>query len=207
MNIMIEHITLGTKETFYFDYNGEPLPLRPISSFELDECFYKGLAYADSEIAELVVNIKLGLISVKSKIDYDNKKLAELKKYFDSIDYWIVFYGMKDFQDIDFSKEIDNMPKGLEEIKKMQHIHKIASKILTYSYQKQEVIKEIIKTDEGKTIANIVFYLNVPLCEFGSLTKLQRDFLILSKLDSTTKKDISKSGDKMDIRTLVRDIV
>jgi len=104
---------------------------------------------------------------------------------------------MKDFQDEDFSLEL---------IKKMEHVHKIATQIMSYSYQPKEVIEEVIKTDEGKLIANVVFYLNVPLSEFGSLTKLQRDFLILSKI-KPKEKDISKTGDTMDLRELLGGIV
>jgi len=38
---ILKHITLGTDEVLYYPYNGgkEPLPLRPLSSFELDQCF------------------------------------------------------------------------------------------------------------------------------------------------------------------------
>lgn len=206
---MIKHITLGTKEVFFYNYNGEQLPLRPISSFELDDCFFKSLYFADKEIADLVVKIKLSLVSIKDNWEYDNKRLAELKKYFDDLDYWIVYHAMKDFQDIDFQKPEDGFPKGIKLVRQMQHIHEIATEVLTYSYQPKEIIQEIIKTDDGETVATILFTLNIPLADFGNLTQLQKDFLILSKIEKTKPKrrKISKTGDKMDIRELLKGMI
>jgi len=206
---MIKHITLGTKEVFFFNYNGEQLPLRPISSYELDDCFYKSLVGADEEIADLVVKLKLSLIKPQDKIEVSNKKLAELKKYFDRLDYWIVYYGMKDFQDLDFQKLEREFPKGIKIVQQMQHIHKMATKILTFSYQPKEIIEEIVRDEEGEIVASIVFNLNVPLSELAGMTKLQRDFLILSKTKGKkpVKHTISKSGDKMDIRELLGGVV
>ena len=89
---MMKHISLGTNEVFYYNYFGEQLPLRPITTTELDECFYNALAFADQEIAELVVKFKLRLIKPKTQLQIDNKKYAELQKYHDNIDYWIVFF-------------------------------------------------------------------------------------------------------------------
>ena len=201
---MINHITLGTKEVFYFDYNGEQLPLRPISSYELDQCFYYSLIFADSEVSDFVIKLKLGIINPQAKIDIDNSKYAEIKKYFDSLDYWIVYYGMKDFQDFDFQKETNKIPNGIEIVKEMDFVHEISSEILSYSYQPKEVIKEIIKDEEGKLIATVVFNLNVPLSDFASMTKLQRDFLILSKIGNGRSSNISKTGDTIKIGDLLR---
>jgi len=206
---MLKHITLGTKEVFYYNYNGESLPLRPISSFELDQCFYNSLVFAEEEVSELVVKLKLSLIDPKSKIDINNKKYADLKKFYDLIDYWIVYYSMKDFQDEDFSKPKNGIPSGFLLVKKMNDIHKIAKTILHSSYQPKEVIEEIIKDGSGKLIAKIVFNLNVPLAEFSKITKLQRDFLVLSKIDleKPIPHIISKTGDKVSFRDVLRGMV
>lgn len=204
---MIKHISLGTKEVFYFDYDGEQLPLRPISSFELDESFNNALLNAEDEIAELVVKIKLSLVDLKSKIDIDNKKFANLKKFYELVDYWIVFFAMKDFQDEDFTKPDGIFPSGFNNILKMKHVHDIAKKILNFSYQPKEVIQEIVKNEEGKIIASIVFNLNVPLAEYSKLTKLQRDFLILSKFSTKTEHVISKTGDKADLRDILKGVI
>ena len=211
--MMIKHITLGTKEVFFFNYEGEQLPLRPISSYELDQCFFNALYDADEEIAKLVVDLKLGLIKATSYINYDNKKLANLKKYFDDIDYWIVYYGVKDYQELEFQAPDKNgHPTGFNIIRKMRHIHEIASKILNYSYQPREVIQEIIKSEEGKLIGTVTFSLNVPLAEASEMTKLQRDFLILSKIDrnkaiSKPKRTISKTGDKINLLELMGKVI
>jgi len=207
---MIKHISLGTNEVFYYNYFGEQMPLRPISTFELDECFYNALRYAEDEIAELVVNLKLRLITPKTQIKFDNKKYAELQKYYNNLDYWIVFFAMKDFQDEEFSKPIDGIPSGLHLVRKMRHIHKIAKLILSTSYQPKDVIQEIIKTSDGKVLASIIFNLNIPLNDYSKITKLQRDFLVLSKSDMMgigAPHKVSKSGDKAKLRKKLKDVV
>jgi len=198
---MIKHIIHGINEVIYFNYNGEKIPLRPISSYELDQCFYKALKNADKKTAEIFLKLKMGIIKGSQKITYDNNLLAELRNYFDNLDYWVVYYGMKDFQDDSFS---------IEDVKKMQHVHEIATRIYGSSYQTKEIIEEIIKDKEGRHIATIVFNLNVPLNELSKLTKLQRDFLILSKLDKQQpRKDhsLSKTGDTMKLGDILGGLV
>ena len=204
---MIKHISLGTNEVFYYNYFGEQLPLRPITTTELDECFYKALAFADQEIADMVVKFKLRLIKPKTQVKIDNKKYAELQKYHDNIDYWIVFFAMKDFQDEDFTKPENGIPRGLHLVRKMRNIHLIARSILDTSYQPKEVIQEIVRSDDGKIVASIVFNLNVSLAEFSKMTKLQRDFLVLSKLGGGESHKISKSGDKVKIRGKLKSVI
>lgn len=202
---MIRHIQLGINEKFYYDYNGEQLPLRPISSMELDQCFFNALYFTEPNIADLVIKIKLRLIDPKTKIDVDNKKLAQILNYYNNVDYWIVYSAMKDFQDSDFTKE----EKGFNYVKQMRNIHQIAQEVLRHSYQPKEVIQEIIKSDEGKLLATIIFSLNIPLNELSKLTDLQKDFLILSKLEKNKPKKhtISKTGDTTNIQDILRGLV
>ena len=196
---MIRHIKYGTDEVFQFDYNGENLPLRPISSYELDQCFYKTLVHAEKEIGEIFLKLKLGALKPGTIVDYDNEFLAELRDFYDNLDYLVVFYSMKDFQPETFS---------VQDVKKLQHVHEMASKIYGYSYQPKEVVKEIVKDEAGKHVATIVFNLNVPLGKLSELTKLQRDFLILSKLERVSPtRDISKSGDVMNLGDILGDLV
>jgi len=204
---MIKHISLGTSEVFYYNYFGEQLPLRPISTFELDECFYNTLNTTESDIAELVAKLKLCLISPKTEIKIDNKKYAELQKYYKNLDYWIVFFAMKDFQDEEFTKPVAGIPHGIQLVRKMRDVHKIAKTILNASYQPKEVIQEIVRSSDGKILANIVFNLNVPLSDLSKITKLQRDFLILSKSGGGKHRKISRTGDKVKIRTKIRKVV
>ena len=204
---MIKHISLGTNEKIYYNYFGEQLPLRPITTQELDQCFYKALAFAEQEIAELVVKFKLRLVKPKTQIDIDNDRYVELQKYYNDIDYWIVFFAMKDFQDEDFTKPENGIPKGLHLVRKMRNIHLIARTILDASYQPNDVIQEIVRSEDGKILASIVFNLNVPLSEISKMTKLQRDFLVFSKIGGRTPHRISKSGDKLKIRSKIKEVV
>jgi hypothetical protein len=87
---------------------------------------------------------------------------------------------MKDFQDIEFSKpDSSNFePKGMNLVKKMKDVHEIALFILTASYQREEVIKEIFSDDMGREVAYIVYILKQPLATIDKITKLQRDYVI-----------------------------
>lgn len=206
---MIEHIKLGVNEVFYYNYEGEALPLRPISSYEIDESIFRALKKADPKIAEFVVKIKLGLLGMQDTVKIDSKSYADLKKYYNSIDYWFVYHAMKDFQDESFSKTNfeHKVPEGFLKVKKMNYVHDIAKKVLNYSYQPKEVVKEIVKTKEGKVIAKIVFFLNQPLSSnFGDLTKLQRDFLLYSKLQDSHPRSIQKSGEIRKLKKLVGNV-
>ena len=113
---MIRHIKYGTDEVFQFDYNGENLPLRPISSYELDQCFYKTLVHAEKEIGEIFLKLKLGALKPGTIVEYDNEFLAELRDFYDNLDYLVVFYSMKDFQPETFS---------VQDVKKLQNVHEM----------------------------------------------------------------------------------
>ena len=210
---VLKHIKLGVNEVLYYPYNEgkEPLPLRPISSLEFDECFYKSLEFAPSNIAELVIKLKLGLIDKNRNINISDSGYIKLQKFYDSIDYWIVYFAMKDFQDEwfqepDYSAEKTH-PKGFTQILKMKEVHEIASYILDSSYQKREVIEEIFTDETGREVAYLYFYLNVPLADISSMTKLQRDYLIhakgaLRRISAGKKKEAGYviSGQKMTVK-------
>lgn len=210
---VLKHITLGTDEVLYYPYaeGKDPLPLRPISSWELDQCFYKSLRFAPQKIANLVINLKLKIIEPTRDIDVSDDGYAQLQKFYDSIDYWIVYYSMKDFQEEwfqypDFSKE-NVHPKGFYQILKMDNVHEISSFILNSSHQNKEVIKEVFKDESGREVAYMYFYLKVPLTDIKSMTKLQRDYLLnargeLRKISAGRQKEDGYilSGKKMTVK-------
>ena len=184
---VIKHIKLGTSEVLYYPYNegSEPLPLRPISSYEFDQCFYKSLENAPAKIAELVIKIRLKLIDKERDIDVSDKGYASLIRFYDAIDYWVVFYAMKDYQERDFSYvnlEDDLLrPYGYFNVLKMNDVHEIAEYVMDASFKPKEVIKEILTDESGKEMAYIVYFLNQPLTTVKDMTRLQRDYLIFSK--------------------------
>jgi len=188
----LRHIKLGVKEVFYYDYDGNALPLRPISSYELDDCFYKALRYATSNVVDLVLKIRLKLIDKADEVDFSNEDYLSLQRHYDAISYWAVFHSMKDFQNEDFTKPIsfnyEILPKGIFQIRKMNHIHEIADIIVNSSYRPKEFIKQIIKDKNGQEIAYLVFYFNIPLSNITDMTRLQRDYLIYSKGEITKVK-------------------
>lgn len=210
---VIKHITLGTDEVLYYPYNEgkEPLPLRPISSFEFDQCFYKALEFAPNRISNLVIQLKLKLIKPSREIDVTDEGYAQLQAFYDSIDYWVVYFAMKDFQDKWFQKpDYDTEeahPRGFYKILRMIDVHEIANYILDSSYQNKEVIQEVFKDELGREVAYMYFYLKVPLTDIKNMTKLQRDYLINAKgemrkisLGKSKEDGYIISGEKMTVK-------
>ena len=185
----LRHIKLGVKEVFYYDYDSNALPLRPISSYELDDCFYKALGYATANVVDLVIKLRLNLIEKSEQVDFSNEDYLSLQRHYDAISYWVVFHSMKDFQDEDFKKPIledsNIFPKGLLEVRKMNHIHDMANIIINTSHRPKTLIKQLIKDKKGRNIGTLVFYLNIPLADFPNMTRLQRDYLIYYKGEIT----------------------
>jgi len=179
---ILRHIKLGVKEVFYYDYDSNALPLRPISSYELDDCFYKALRGATSKVANLVIKLRLKLIKKADEVDFSNQDYLSLQRHYDAISYWVVFHAMKDFQNEDFSIPIfrkgEVLPKGIFEVRKMNYIHNIANIIINSSYRPKNVLKQIIKDESGREIAYLCLYLNIPLANIPDVTRLQRDYLV-----------------------------
>ena len=209
----LRHIKLGVKEVFYYDYDSNALPLRPISSYELDDCFYKALVYATPKVANLVIKLRLNLIEKSEEVDFANQDYLSLQKHYDAISYWVVFHSMKDFQDEDFKIPIyqndELLPKGMFKIREMRYIHNIANIIVKSSYKPKEFIKQIIKDELGKEVAYLVLYFNVPIANISDITKLQRDFLIYSKGEMRKVKASDKyeiSGKTITIGDLLKKV-
>lgn len=215
---ILKHITLGTNEVLYYPYaeGKEPLPLRPISTWEIDDSFYKALSNTSKNIADFIVKVKLDLIDRKTNISVPNTGYVKLMKFYNTIDYWVVYYAMKDFQSEEFRfpnyEEIEAYPNGFYEILKMTDIHKIAKFVLRASNRNTEVIKEIFTDYTGREVAYLTLFLNVPISEIGNITNLQRDYMIYSKakmpkiVKGEYKKDkYSISGKKMTVKEVLEE--
>jgi len=197
---ILKYITLGTGNVLYYPYNygKEPLPVRSLSSFELDECYYNSLEKCtDNRVASFVVKYRIQMIKGKDKVDLSNELYRELLEFYNEIDYWIVYYGMKDFQNPEFSMpDYDNYgkPKGFSIVKDMIEVHAIATFILSASTQSEDVIKEIFEDGMGREVASLIYYLKIPLGEFSKLTRLQKKFLIYvnGHIHSLTEDEIKE---------------
>jgi len=211
---ILRHIKLGIDEVFYINYDGEPLACRPISSFELDECFYHSLKYLSPRMVDIVIKLRLKLIKGEQEIDppLTSEEYISLQKHYDTFSYWAVYYAMKDFQPDSFNYPIedefgDKIPNGIETLKKMKYIHDITDKILNASYQPKESLKEIISDETGREIGYIVYYLNVPLSDIKNITKLQRDYLMYVKGEIFKVKPKDRymiSGESMTMEDLLK---
>ena len=208
----LKYVKLGINETIYYDYEGNQVPLRPITSIELDDCFFRGLKFAPTNIAKFVVELKLGIAKPKGVINLSNEGYAELVQYYRSVNYWIVYHAMKDFQEEWFkepSNEDQEIPKGYYKVLEMRHVHEMSRLVLSHSTAPEEVIKEVIKTKRGKVLGTLVFNLNVPLTDQAwKLTDLQKQFLYYTKTGGVKKKnvDISISGETMKLSDFIKQV-
>jgi hypothetical protein len=170
---LLDYIRSGIKTTDFFDYNGHILTIRPITSMEVDDAKSHGYQYVDPVLAKVMVQLNLGQIKGTDKLkDVPPKMYINIDKFNRELNYWIVYHGMKDFMPEDFS---------IEDVRKMQYVHKIAKQILSITSTDTKSVVQIIKTEEGQELARLIWRYNVPLVkDITELTPLQHQFLIWS---------------------------
>ena len=81
-------------------YYSNPIKVRSLYAFELDEIEAIALAECSESTAKFILKYKLMSDKTEEEeIDYDKLDINEVKKYFDMIDYYIAFYACRDYQD------------------------------------------------------------------------------------------------------------
>jgi len=191
---MLKYITLGTDCKEYFFYDGKPLPIRPLSSYELDQAFLKAVEGVSPLIFNSVINLKLNL---KENIDIglDKNNYKDFMSYYNEVDYWIVYFAIKDFQEEEFEfpdyegkfkEEFEDWspqkPTGYYYVRKMKYVHEISKNITSMSSQAPDTIMEVLTNSEGKALANLVHTFHQPLnSKAWKLTPLQTYFIYYSR--------------------------
>jgi len=192
MTDILKYIKLGTNSKEWFNYDGEALPIRPLSTYEMDEIL--GMIIKEGitqKTFNSIYKIKFNLFNPLEKVKLSEQNYLEYFKYLNIIDYWMVFHSMKDFQDEDFSKpdynkefrdEFDDWteetPKGFYIVRKMKFIHQLAKDIQDMTSQPLVKLSQVLKNKSGKILASMVFTYHLPLVnEAWKLTPLQEDFL------------------------------
>ena len=192
---MIKYIALGTDCKEYFNYDGKPLPIRPLSTFELDQAFLKAIEGVSPLIFDSVIKHKLGIVDDSKQIKFDKNTYKDFLKYYNEIDYWVVYFSIKDFQeenfsfpdfDGEYSQKFDNWkednPKGYYQVKSMKYIHKLATDIIQMTSQPVEKLMEVLANSEGKVLATMVHSFHQPLAsEAWKLTPLQTTFIFYTR--------------------------
>ena len=188
---LLEYIRKGISYTDFFIYDNYTIKIRPINSLECDKAEHNSLLIkeVDSKLAKFIMQIKLGKISLTTELnDLPSSLYTALRRYYMEIDYWIVYYSMKDFQPEDFK---------IDDVRKMRYVHEIARKVLDMSSNNSEVIMKIVSTEKGQELARIIYEYHVPLTDSAwKLTKLQEEFLYWS--NSSAPKYLGKSWRDID---------
>jgi len=177
---IIDYIRSGIHAHDFFNYDGHPLKLRPLRTIELDDAKINGYKYVSPSMAKLLLNIYIGKIDAKKlRKDFPTSMYKNFDKYYREIDYWIVYHGMKDFCDEDFS---------IDDVREMRYVHDIAKFILSMSSSDSATIRKILQTDEGKNIATIIHIFHQPLAVIKDLTPIQERFLYQSDPSQTPEE-------------------
>jgi len=190
---MIKYIALGTDCKEYFFYDGKPLPIRPLSSYELDQVFLKAAEGVSPLIFDNVINLKLSLKDKEIEINKNNYK--DFMIYYNEIDYWTAYFAIKDFQEEDFQIpdyeeefkdefedwKVEN-PKGYYLVRKMKYVHEISRDVTNMTFRPPEELTEVLTNAEGKTLATLVHQFHQPLnSKAWKLTPLQTYFILYTR--------------------------
>lgn len=219
MDDILKYIKLGTNTKEWFNYDGEPLPIRPLSTHEMDSILEKIIREGITQKTfSSIYKIKHSLID-KETVDITKKQdYLEFLHYFNEIDYWMVYYAMKDFQpemfsQPDFEGKFENddnwkldYPKGYYIVKQMKYVHRIAEDIQYMTSQPLIKLRQVLRNNSGKVLASAVHIFHVPLAnEAWKLTPLQETFLVYSEpgapriLESEDELPGIKAGSLKDI--------
>jgi len=192
---ILKYIKLGTDYKEYFNYDGSPLPIRPLSTYELDEATQEALKGITPLVFESVVKVKLGVLEDDEDIDLEPYLYLDYLKYYNELDYWIVYFGMKDFQEKlfsvpdydgtykkDFLDWDESKPKGYYIVRKMKYVHRLSQDILTMTDTPTIKLVEFLYNNDSKVLASMVHAFHIPLTsEAWKLTPLQTKFIVYTR--------------------------
>jgi len=211
---ILKYIKLGTDYKEYFNYDGSPLPIRPLSTYELDLALRNAIKGISPLVFENVIKTKLNLLEENEDIDLTKENYQDFLTYWNEIDYWTVYFSMKDFQSEEFSMP-DYMeefkddfedwvlfnPKGYYIVRKMKYIHTIAENIISMTSQPTRNLMEVLKNNQGKVLGTMIHQFHIPLTsEAWKLTPLQSEFIYYTRsgapviIDSTEDLPGIKGG-------------
>lgn len=189
-NTILHKVRKGINIKSFFSYGDDQIPIRAISSVELDESRLNSISILDDKLSRFILRMRLGQFDGK-KIDVDSVPPDMWKNYLKYIwefDYWVVYYGMMDFQPIDFT---------IDDVRGMRLVHEMASKIIKMSSASDIVLTEFIETKEGEQLAKIIYEFKQPLnSENWKLTPLQHRFLVLT--DPKAPKKVANSMEELE---------
>jgi len=199
MDGILKYIKLGTNAKEWFNYDGEPLPIRPLSTYELDTILEKIIREGITQKTfSSIYKIKHNLIDKENVVITTKEDYLEFFHYLNEIDYWTVYFAMKDFQDEKFSQpDLDGefrdkfkkwnelYPKGYYIVKKMKYVHRIAEDIQYMTSQPLIKLRQVLQNKDGRILASTVHTYHIPLTnEAWKLTPLQETFLRYSDPDA-----------------------
>jgi hypothetical protein len=116
------------------------------------------------------MRLRLGDLKVTDELRELNASVySQMTKYYNTIDYWVVYHSMKDFMPDDFT---------VEDVMIMHDVHDIAKRVFKISSADDDTIIDEVATPAGDKLVTIIYKLHQPLTsELWKLTPLQHKFL------------------------------
>jgi len=166
----LDYIRLGIHAHETFFYNDISITLRPLTSMEIDEAQNMACDEIDDvRLIKTITDIKLGKTDLMDKMPTNPEFYAKIRRFYNTMDYWLVYYSMKDFMPEDFF---------IDDVEKMQYVHEIAERVIKICGKQSKEVIETIRTADGQELATIVHKYHIPLTdEAWKLTPLQKEFL------------------------------
>jgi len=173
----LDYIRLGIQARESFFYNDITITLRPLTSMEIDEAQNMACDEIDDpRLIKTITDIRLGKTDLMDKMPANPQFYAKIRRFYNTIDYWLAYYSMKDFMPKEFS---------IEDVKQMQYVHEIADKVIKICGKQSKEVIECIRTADGQELATIVHHYHIPLTnEAWKLTPLQKEFLYWTSKDA-----------------------
>lgn len=175
-------------QTFFSNFLGEEITIRPLTLWESDQVLVDALKICKSpRMTDLIINMNLARIGLHERLVLQPDEYAQIKTYYNEIDYLTVYHAMKDFHDI----ELDDLKDSHLEI------HEIANKVRSMTVKHPEEINEFIKSADGKLLATITYTFHVPLASTAwDITPLQLFYMGGAKMEMLEPSDELKDEAK-----------
>ena len=199
----LKYIRGGINASTTFSYDDYEVRLRPLSSYELDLAEEEGLKVVDSKVAQLIMRIRLHETKLTEKLkEFPPEMFRNINKFYKTVDYWIVYYSMKDFQPPNFS---------IEDVKQMKYIHGMAKTILNISSIKKHDLVRVLSNRDGERLLTMIYKYHVPLTDAAwKLTPMQEKIYELGldegKVYAESMDDIDRKLYGKPLREVLKEI-
>lgn len=197
---LVDAIMKGTDlHSFFYSKCYGPIKFRPLNNSEISNVMDRISINASDGAIEVINSF---VFKIKPKIEATKDALIEASGMYNTLNKWICYHGLKDFQGEEWSHVDDNgVPFGIHVLEHPQsylEINSLAREIMSFTTAEDEKISSFLETEEGKILAKATWNLYYPLSDrIWNLTNVQLKFIKVSH-DHVRKKTESEEFDTLE---------